>query len=409
MRSNEPGSGARGRTRGPMLLVAVALGPLLFGWLLTSRAPALSTGPTLDEARAREFLVGYADIAHAAYGDALRGAQALTGACDALVAEPTEARLSEARQAWLAARVPYLQTELLRFYGGPIDAVETLVNTWPIDESYIESDDGTSGLVGDVRRYPELTTELLSSSNLREGETSVSTGYHAIEFLLWGSDQSLVTAGTRPASDFAGDSLAAMRRSSYLKLSTRLLEAELGGLERAWAPDEPASYRSGFLEQPTLRALSDVIKGLGALGGAELAGERLTVPYETKDQENEHSCFSDSTTQDVVYGALGIENVCLGRYLRVDGRTLERVGLCSLVASMDRELGEKLQSQIRSSVEAARNIPAPFDRAISGRNGETGRVAIRDTISALRAQTDTLTKAAERLGAKPLLASAPGR
>jgi putative iron-regulated protein len=409
VRSNEPASGARRRPRGPLLLVAVALGPLFFGWVLTTRAPVLSSAPSLDEAQAREFLVGYADIAHAAYGDAHRGAQALTSACDALVAEPNEGRLSEARRAWLAARIPYLQTEVLRFYGGPIDAVETLVNTWPIDESYIESDDGTSGLVGDVRRYPDLTKELLSSSNLRDGETSVSTGYHAIELLLWGRDQSPVTAGTRPAGDFAGNSLAAKRRGTYLKLATRLLEAELRGLERAWAPDEPASFRSEFLERPTLRAVSDVIKGLGALGGAELAGERLTVPYETKDQENEHSCFSDSTTQDVVFDAVGIENVCLGRYQRVDGKTLERVGLCSLVARTDRELGVKLESQIRRSVEAARNIPAPFDHAILGKNGDAGRVAIHDTISALRAQTDTLTKAAEHLGAGPLLASALGQ
>ena len=44
----------------------------------------------------------------------------------------------------------------------------------------------------------------------------------------------------------------------------------------------------------------------------ELAGARLQVAYDTKDQENEHSCFSDTTWQDNVYNAMGIQNVWRG-------------------------------------------------------------------------------------------------
>src|SRR5262245_9636936 len=61
----------------------------------------------------------YADIAHAKYEDALTTAVALEKAIDTLIAQPTDANLKAARQAWLASRPPYQQTEGYRF-GNPI-------------------------------------------------------------------------------------------------------------------------------------------------------------------------------------------------------------------------------------------------------------------------------------------------
>ena len=78
---------------------------------------------------------------------------------------------------------------------------------------------------------------------------------------------------------------------------------------------------------PPDEALACILKGAGILSGAELAGERLTVPYETKEQEDEHSCFSDNTHRDIVYDVLGIQNVFLGRYVRVNGERVEGKGV----------------------------------------------------------------------------------
>ncbi len=132
-------------------------------------------------------MVTYADIATASYGAALSDARTLSAAIDVFVEQPSAERLRSARAAWIAARRSYAQTEAYRFYGGPIDSVELLVNTWPVDENYIESEDGRSGIVADEALYPEISPRALAASNLKEGETSVSTGYHAIEFLLWGA------------------------------------------------------------------------------------------------------------------------------------------------------------------------------------------------------------------------------
>ena len=51
---------------------------------------------------------------------------------------PTPATLAAARTAWKAARVPYLQTEGLRFGNAIVDEWEPKVNSWPLDEGLID-------------------------------------------------------------------------------------------------------------------------------------------------------------------------------------------------------------------------------------------------------------------------------
>jgi putative iron-regulated protein len=387
----------------PFVLAAIALAPLAMGIALVTPWRSVQARPLADD-EASAVLRQYADIAHASYGDAADAARVLASAVDAFVDAPSAERLATARKAWLASRIPYMQTEVFRFYGGPIDAVETLINTWPIDESYVESEDGKSGIVTDTLRYPSLTADLLASLNLKDGETSVSTGYHAIEFLLWGRDTSLDGPGQRSFLDYVSDgnqANGAARRAAYLRLVTGHLVAQLENLERAWAPDVSGNYRTHFLGLDSSEALALVIKGMGTLSGVELAGERLTVPYETKDQENEHSCFSDATRDDVAYDALGLLNICKGQYRGTRGRELNGPGVCHLVASVDEELGDQLEESTAASVEAVRQIPDPFDRALLGSDSAQGRQTIRRSIAAFRKQAELLARASVALGAGP--------
>lgn len=362
------------------------------------------TGPApLDPQLAQSALRTYADVAGASYADALAAARVLSRATDALLAAPSEATLSAARAAWIDARVPYAQSEVFRFYDGPIDSVELLVNTWPIDEGYVEAaveeQAARPGVIDDVAAYPQLDRELLLRLNGRDGETSVSTGYHVIEFLLWGRDTRADGPGARPASDFAPSSTSplATRRRHYLTLAVALLVEHLEQVASAWRVSPAGSFRAHFLALPTADAVALALRGMGALGGPELRGERLTVPYETRDQENEHSCFSDTTQQDVVNDALGIENVCLGRYPRREGPPVHGPGVCALIASVDAPLGATLQKQIAASVSAAQHIPAPFDQALLGPDTSAGRRAIKHAMAALDAQTASVARAAARV------------
>jgi putative iron-regulated protein len=357
----------------------------------------------LHDDHALRALATYADIAFATYDDAASAARALVSASDALLSEPTQENLARAREAWLRARIPYAQSEVFRFYDGPIDALELWVNTWPIDESFVESQLAAgSGMIDDVARFPVLTRELLLEQNGKAGETSIASGYHVIEFLLWGRDVSRDGPGARPASDFdasGSDARAAQlarRRGQYLKLAAELLVEHLDTVVAAWRA-QPGNYRAGFLARPQREALALVLKGMGALSGAELAGERLTVAYETKHQENEHSCFSDSTHLDLAGNVRGLQNICRGRYQRQDDSAVSGLGVCALIAERAPHLGAKLREQIDASLRAALAIPAPFDTAILGSDNAPSRKAVAGAIAALQGQTQTLSEIAAAL------------
>jgi len=350
------------------------------------------SAPTLDAERSAAFLTTYSEIALADYTAALADARALSKAVDAFVQQPSADRFQAARRAWISARQSYAQTEAYRFYGGPIDAVELQLNTWPIDENYLEAEDGQSGIVVDATRYPDISPSMLAALNLREGETSVSTGYHAVEFLLWGRDRRADGPGDRSFHDY-DTAPYSRRRGEYLRAASVLLVENLSSVEAAWR----GPYREAFRARPTKEALALAIKGLGSLSGGELLGERLSVAYETRAQENEHSCFSDNTHEDLVFDAVGIRNVCLGRY----GSAVHGVGLVELVGSVDARLAAELERDVTATVEAMSAIPAPFDQAILGSDDGPGRRAIRGAMAALRVETDVFAKVAKALDVRP--------
>ena len=378
--------------------------------LLTSSVLAVRsvlTGGTDLPALQRAVIAHHARLVHAAYEDSRVAAELLQRAVADFLSAPSAGRLATARQAWIAARVPYLQTEVCRFYDGPIEQVEAHVNAWPMDEAYIDYIVGEprAGVIHAVKEFPQLTKELLLSLNEKEGEKNISVGFHAIEFLLWGQDTNPRGPGNRPWQDYdsakgtAAESSVARRRE-YLRLTCELLVGHLRQVEQAWAPERTDNFRAQFVTQPPVQSLTLILKGAGTLAGPEMSGERLTVAYETKEQEDEHSCFSDNTHHDFIYDALGLENVWLGRYRRTSGEVISGPGLRDLLQRVDASLAEKLTAQSAAGVAAARAIPAPFDQAILGPDTAPGRQTVKHAIATFRAQSDLFAKAGAALGLK---------
>src|SRR5262245_51946260 len=309
----------------------------LLTWLASMPAPA-SGEPTDLRSLKQSVVSAYATLVYASYQDALAGTRSLAAAVDAFLDAPDHETLQRARQVWIDARVPYLQTEAYRFYDGPIEAVEGLINSWPIDENLIDYVDGEpdAGIINHPERYPAITAGLIASLNEKGGEKNITTGFHAIEFLLWGQDLNDDGPGRRSYLDYVdGKAANADRRREYLRQTARLLVQHLEMVVAEWAPDKTANYRARFVAMPPDEALASILKGAGILSGAELAGERLTVPYETKEQEDEHSCFSDTTDRDILFDTIGIQNVFLGRYVRVSGERIEGAGLRDIIAGVD--------------------------------------------------------------------------
>ena len=358
-------------------------------------APAAAAAAAVDH---QAVAAHYAALVHASYSDTLAAAKDLQAAIAEFTKAPSADGLTKARKAWLDAREFYGQTEAFRFYGGPIDddkGPEGQINAWPLDEAYVDYVTGKpkAGMVNNAKF--KITKAALAKANERGGEENISAGWHAIEFLLWGQDQSETGPGNRSFEDYvAGKGANAERRAQYLTVATELLVDDLSAMVKAWEPNA-RNYRAKF-EKGGKESVRKIIVGLGSLSRGELSGERMEVALNSQDQEDEHSCFSDNTHRDVVTNARGIQNVWTGEYTRRDGSVLKGPGVRDLVAAKNPALAEKTTAQIADSVKGAEAIPAPFDRAIV--KGSAGRPAIEKTIASLVSQSKLLVESASAVG-----------
>lgn len=348
-----------------------------------------------------KVVTNYADGVHALYTASLVSAQAMDKAIDLFLADPSPATLEAAKRAWLRARDDYGPTEAFRFYNGPIDneedGPEGLINAWPLDEAYIDYVEGNpdAGIINMAEQFPIIDADLLASMNEEGGEENVSTGWHAIEFLLWGQDLHENGPGARPVEDYTTNANAD-RRGIYLAVASDLLLVHLQQMVDAWDPNGAAdNYRAQFLALDEDEALTNIITGIGELSRGELAGERMTVAYQERSQEDEHSCFSDNTIADIIGNAIGIQMVLAGDYGSVAGP-----GILDLVTAANPDLAAQLAEQVAASIAHARQIPAPFDQHLLDTvpNSAPGRSQVLATIEALENQTDTIVSAAEAIG-----------
>lgn len=361
---------------------------------------AAETGAPAVPAELKKAVVkNYAAIVHANYSDCLSEAKRLREAIRAFLKKPSEKGLRNARKVWTEARRPYLQSEVYRYYAGPIDDAdgpEPLLNSWPMDELYIDAGEGgDGGIIANEKDFPEITPELIERLNLKDGEKNISCGWHAIEFLLWGQDLSADGPGDRKFTDYTTAPHAA-RRGQYLQACADLMVRNFEELVAEWAPGKLDNYRATF-EEGVDYSIERILTGMIFLSGNELAGERLQVAYDTKEQEEEHSCFSDTTVQDMVHDALGVRNVYRGQYARIDGKKVTGKGIRDLALAAAPELVKELDEKIDGSVEKAKRIPEPFDQAILGDDDAPGRKAILALIVSCEDQAALLRRLAKAL------------
>lgn len=374
-----------------------------------------------DGPSAEAVLKTYADIALAGYEDSLVTARALDAAIDTLIADPGDASLLAARAAWIAARAPYQQTEVFRFGNAIVDDWEGRVNAWPLDEGLIDYVDSSYGTESDenglytmnVIANPTLTingetvdasriTPALLSDTLQEAEAveaNVATGYHAIEFLLWGQDLNGTGpgAGARPATDFDPANCTGGncdRRAEYLKAASSLLITDLEEMVANWTADGAA--RETLLSDPT-RGVAAILTGMGSLSYGELAGERMKLGLLLHDPEEEHDCFSDNTYNSHYFDQLGIRNVYTGHYLRVDGSTVSGPSVSDLVAAKDKALADEIGGKLDATVAAMAAMKArgetveAYDQMI-GEGNDEGNAVVQAAIDGLVDQARSIER-----------------
>ncbi len=323
----------------------------------------------------QEILTTYSNMALANYIDSLNDAKVLQKYIYAFINQPTAQSFANAKKAWLLSRESYGQSEIFRLSDTPIDAeegwvaeaygaLEGQINAWPLDENMIDYTIDANGkrtkgnIIDSMGKFTpvsaegeksepvdvsNITVKTITDLNENGGEANVASGYHAIEFLLWGQDQDYnsmmadkvtkgaMVAGQRPLSDFTTDKLAP-RRKAYLKAAADKLVNDLLTVTKAWdttvskdcSKDARGCFRAALLNQlqgkdaskniPANESLKKIFGGMGMFIKSELANERIAVAVLTPSEEDEHSCFSDNTHRDILTNYLGFKNVLLGVY-----------------------------------------------------------------------------------------------
>lgn len=347
----------------------------------------------------QQLVNSYADMAQASYQDSLDTAKALQSAVDAFVSNPTEQNLQLAKDAYKVARKPYSQTEVFRFDEGfvsendkraihSVDDWEGQVNAWPLDEALIDyvSDDyegdyddknniinsDTITVGSDKVDVSTLSTDVLASLNEIGGsEANVATGYHAIEFLLWGQDTNGTGegAGNRPVSDYdtnnctsgsvSSDTGICQKRGEYLKLAAKLLVDDLTDMVAQWQKDSTDTLRSDLIARTDDNAIRQMLYQMGSLSLGELASERMQVAFVTGSTEDEHDCFSDLTHNSYAHNAQGIKNLFMGEYTTQSGASVGGYGL-------KHYLTDKGQGEYANTLEThLKDVSATFDAIVA--------------------------------------------
>lgn len=436
--------------------------------LVASTSLLMACGSDSDDVASPEsrLLETNAQIAYAVYTDSVNTAVDLQTALATFKETPTAANLTAAKKAWLVAREPYGQSEAFRFRDGPIDnetnGPEGDLNAWPLGEALIDyvirndSDFDTeveviansaginnNGIVdGTVTDQNIVQSTVTIDAALFEGnsatnddESDVITGYHAIEFLLWGQDlneNAATTNGTdretavktgvfthggqRALTDFTSDD-DANRRHDYLEVVVAKLITDLKTVQAEWSPNAD-NHRATFVDASDAAAttlkLTTIVQSMGTMSYGELAGERMAVAYEGNSQEDEHSCFSDNTHRDVWLNAEGVANIYFGDYAgydsdqdSIDDVTTNQVsgygfddylndkGLSNLRTEIDASL-ITTKTQYTALNTAATGNDQPFDVLIMTDN-HSDTNPVLTTINALKEQSNGFIQMAEDL------------
>lgn len=125
------------------------------------------------------------------------------------------------------------------------------------------------------------------------------------------------------------------------------------------------------------------------------------------DPEEEHDCFSDNTHNSHYFDALGMRNVYLGRYRRIDGSIVSGPSPSDLVKEKSPQTDDALRTSLDKTLAAMAEIVRraeqveAYDQMI-GEGNEAGNAVVQAAIDALLVQTREIERAVASLKLKPI-------
>ncbi|MEE3176190.1 MAG: imelysin family protein [Verrucomicrobiota bacterium] len=335
------------------------------------------------------FVSNYSNIAEAASRSALSQGRILKEAISAFVKDPKAETHLLAKVSWMQARLPFLQSEFSRMIverGEVNHDISNLLNGWPIDPGLIDYTAKVPGenIINNKEKYPSITTELLRSINLKAGKSGFTTGYHVIEFLLWGEDSERSSSGKRSFKDYdKSNSELAKRRADYLVACCDLLIEDLENLVSEWDHESKNNLRSHLESMPSDQAIRKILRMVSVLADG-LAESQIGSIISKESVFKEQSTFSDTTHFDFLHTVAGISNLAAGAYVGLDGKLqVMGLGLIGLAEQAPNARAEKIRSLINDAMKSAQAFKGPFDQFNQDEKNVTGSEKSTITLKAL--------------------------
>jgi putative iron-regulated protein len=125
------------------------------------------------------------------------------------------------------------------------------------------------------------------------------------------------------------------------------------------------------------------------------------------DPEEEHDCFSDNTHNSHYYDIVGIQNVYLGTYKRIDGSTVSGPSPADLVKAANAEADAAIRSALEATVAAGAEMKQRaeaterYDQMIGEGNAEGNKV-VQNVIDKLLVQTKAIERGVAALKLKAI-------
>lgn len=321
-----------------------------------------------------EVIASYADsVVIPTYMLLSTRAQALEAAISTLAATTSEANLTAAKDAWVATRVPWEQSEAHLFGPVSVNGYDPAMDSWPVNRT-------------------DLDAVLASGNTLTQAYVAAlpeeQKGFHTLEYLLWGDNGSKAAAAITP------------RELDYMKALASELTTVTGQLASSWTAGvggAPA-YRTVFISAgagstayPSLgSAAQEILGGMSAICD-EVANGKIADPYDAHDPQKVESQFSFNSQLDFADNIRGVLNAYTGDAMAAG--TMGR-GLSDYVAALDPALDAQFRAEIADAIAAIGAIPPPFRTAITTPSAYPSIEAAQEAIRKVQKTIDgPLTKA----------------
>ncbi|WP_104544997.1 imelysin family protein [Chroococcidiopsis sp. TS-821] len=308
---------------------------------------ANTTSPATSNAHSdRQVVSDFADrVVIPTYQVFAQKAAQLATAIETFVQNPNEETLAAAQNAWRDARSPWEQSESFTF--GPADSLgyDAAIDSWPVNET---------DLTAVLQSNDPLTVETIQKRQDTE------KGFHAIEFLLFGTDNN------KQVSDFNQRELEYLQAlgKDFSRVANELVASWTKGVagQPAYREVLASAGASNNSSYPTLSSgAAEIVQGMiDSLD--EVANEKIGEPLAQQDTKLLESRFSFHTLEDLKSNVKGAENVYLGRFpaMNTNGK-----GISTAVAQVNPDLDARIKSQFQRSMTALESIPAPLETAIA--------------------------------------------